>query len=139
TPGASARAWSPGPWRRPARAAATAPSAAAPASPWPASDARCARACRSASQTSRSTCPPRRGSPRGPRRAQPALRRLLPHPDLDRRLAECLCQLLDLRLELLLPRRRTGLARGQTSLPGLEEVRLPPADRLLGHLLTPRC
>src|SRR5699024_8769312 len=130
TPGASARAWSPGPWRRPARAAATAPSAAAPASPWPASDARCARACRSASQTSRATCPPRRGSPRGPRRAQPALRRLLPHPDLDSGFTEGLGQLLDLRLQLLLPRRRTRLAGREPGLPRLEEVRLPPADRL---------
>lgn len=48
--------------------------------------------------------------PRGLRRAQAALRRLLPHADLDRRLTERLGQIRDLCLELLLARRRPGLA-----------------------------
>src|SRR5690606_33140283 len=138
TPASPARAWSPGPGRHPAPAAATAPSAAAAASPWPASAARSVRACRSACRTSRSTCPPRRGSPRGPRRAQAALRGLLPHSDLDRGFTEGLGQLLDLCLELLPPPRPAGPARGQAGLPRLEEVRLPPADRLLADPLPPR-
>src|SRR5699024_2947158 len=88
-------------------------------------------------RTSKSTCPLRCGSPRGLRRAQPALRRLLPHADLDRRLTERLGQIRNLGLKLLLPRRRTGPARRQAGLARFEEVRLPPADRLLTDLLTP--
>jgi hypothetical protein len=66
-------------------------------------------------RTSRSTCPPRRGSPRGPRRAQPALGTLLPHPDLDRGLTQRLGQNRDLGLQLLLPRRRAAPARCRAS------------------------
>src|SRR5690606_13401226 len=86
---------------------------------------------------SKSACPPPHGSPRGPRRAQAPLSGLLPDTDFEMRLPERLGQLRDLRLELLLPRRRTGPARRQARLPRLEEVGLPPADRLLGHPLPP--
>lgn len=88
--------------------AATAPSVAALGAPCPASDARSFRACRSARRTAKPTCPVRCGSPGGPRRAQAALRRCLPHPDLARR---------------------------EPGLPRLEEARFPPADRLLAELL----
>ena len=57
--GLTRRAW-PRPLRPPAGAGLA-----------PATAARSARACRSPGRTSRSTCPPPRGSPRGPRRAQP--------------------------------------------------------------------
>src|SRR5690606_39895555 len=121
--------------QRPEQASATGLSAADPASPWPANAARSVRACRSADRTSRSTCLPRYGSPRGPRRAQPTLRRLLPDPDLDRGLTQSLGQLGDLVLELLLPTRGLGLARLNTGLPALQELALPVPDRLLGDLL----
>jgi len=82
--------------------------------PWPASAARSARACRSACRPSQSASPHRHELPRGPQRAQPALLARLPHPDLHRGLTKGPRQLGDL---------------------GLEELRFPPADRLLGHLL----
>jgi hypothetical protein len=47
---------------------------------WPVYGARSVQGCRVASKTSRSTSPPQCGLPRGPRRAQPALRALLPDP-----------------------------------------------------------
>ncbi len=94
--GVPAHAGGPALLRTLAPASARDPSPAHPHGPWPASGARSARACRSTGRTSWSTCPPRCGSPRGPRRAQPALRGLLPHPQLDRGLTQRLGQVDDL-------------------------------------------
>lgn len=96
------------------------------------------RACRTSHTTSTWASRPRHGSPQGLRRAQPALRGLLPHPYLDRGLAQRLGQIRDLGLKLLLPGGGSGLARGQALLAGLEELSLPPANLLLGDLLPPR-
>src|SRR5690606_1392623 len=97
---------SPAAGRHPAPAAATGPSVGGPAALWPASAARSARARRTSRTTSKSACPPPHRSPRGPRRAQAPLSGLLPDADFEMRLPERLGQLRDLRLELLLPRRR---------------------------------
>src|SRR6218665_3108516 len=118
-----------------ARAAATAPSESARRVLSLASAARSVRAYRIVHRTSRSTCPTQCGSPRGPRRAQAALRTLLPHPDLDRSLTQRLGQLRNLSLQLLLPRRGPGLTRNQTGLASVEELALPVPDRLPRHLL----
>ena len=72
------------------------PGTGLPASPRP------FRSCRSDGRTSRSTCPPLCGSPRGRRRAQPALGGQLRHPDLDRGLTKGLGQLDNLGLQLFL-------------------------------------
>jgi hypothetical protein len=136
-PDAPARACAPTPARPHAPAAATDPSAGHRHAPWPASDARSARAGRTGGRTSWSTCPPGRVSPRGPRRAQPALRGPLPDPDLHRGRTQSLGQLGDLGLQLLLPGRRTGLTGRQGGLADHKEIGLPPADRLLADPLPP--
>src|SRR5688572_13808022 len=51
--------------------------------------------------------PASRRIPRGPRRAHPVLRRLLPHPQLDRSPTQRLSQTGDLGVKLLLPPRGT--------------------------------
>src|SRR5690606_88432 len=102
--------------------------------PGPVGGARSARARRSARRTSWSACPPRRGSPRGPRRAQATLGGLLPDPDLDSGLTQRLGQVDDLGLELGLTGRGTRPASSQARLAGLEELPLPVPDRLLGDL-----
>src|SRR5690606_37483613 len=104
----------------------------------PADAARSVRARRSLGKTSWSACPLRCGSPRGPRRAQPALRGLLPHPRRQMRLTQSLGQLGDLGLELLLARRWPRLPCHQPGTAGLEELPLPIPYRLLGHLRPPR-
>jgi hypothetical protein len=67
-------------------------------------------------------------------KAQAPLRGALPHPQLDRGLTQCLGQLGDLGLELLLACRGPGLPGDQSGLADFKELTLPVPDRLLRHL-----
>lgn len=139
TPDAPQPSRSPPAGARCAQASATVPSPISRRVAWPATTAASTvPGCRRVDRTSWSTSRHRSGLPRGPRRAQSALRRLLPHAQLDRGLAQCLGQVLDLRLKLFLTRRGTRPPRRQGGPTALEELRLPPSDRLLRHLLLAR-
>src|SRR5699024_3297705 len=104
---------------------------------WLATVAKCVRECRAGRRTSRSTFPPLSGLPRGLRRAQPALRALLPDTQFHRCFAERKGEVFDLGLKLGLAGRRAGLPGSQRGLACFEELGLPSADRLLGDLLLP--
>ena len=111
--------------------AATAPSSAGQRGIEPANGGRCVRGCR-AGRTSWSASLPQTWLPRGLRRVHPAL------SFFHTRASGCaqrLGQLIDLGLQLLLPRRRASPASDQPDLAGLDEVGLPPVDRLLADLL----
>ena len=89
------------------------------------------------SGTSRSPSRSPHGPPRCPRRAQPVLRALLPHTQLDVHFAQCRLQLLDLLQQGALARIGANPAAvGQTRLATLEKQPLPGADRLLVDLAT---
>ena len=95
------------------------------------------QACQSVGRTSQWTCPHPHGSPRGPRTAQPALRRFLPHPNLNNSLTQPLSQPGDLGLKLLLPGR--GLTCLDPSTTTFKELPSPIPDRLPGNLLPADC
>lgn len=101
--------------------------------------AGCARACRrtasrASSRTGRGHGPFHRsaGSPRGPRRARPALRGALPHPRGQVRFTQSLGQIRDLGFQLLLTRRGprlTGHQARTAGFRGTDVSRCPPTAR----------